>query len=203
MTTLEAITQAPQSGQKPTAQIVILHGWGANARDLVALAPALGLSDYQLVFPNATFPHPQVPGGRMWYDLQHPDWQGLDESRTTLKQWLLDLATQTEIPLEQTILAGFSQGGAMTLDIGLQLPVKALVIFSGYLHPGLTVTRETLPPIAVIHGTQDQVVPIEAAQKTQQFLENQGANFEYHEFPMGHEIPPVAIATMRKFIQKL
>ncbi|MGK7945619.1 MAG: alpha/beta hydrolase [Microcystaceae cyanobacterium] len=184
--------------------LVALHGWGANAQDLAPLASVFNLPSYQFIFPNAPFAHPQVPGGRAWYALETSDYQGLGESRQMLLDWILSLEKQTGVPLSRTVLSGFSQGGAMVLDVGIDLPVAALCVLSGYLHFKPEAEGEvTIPPILIIHGTQDMVVPVTAAQQARDELMGLGALVDYQEFEMGHEIPPPALAKVQQFLQAL
>lgn len=196
---LEFMTISP-GNQKPNYLLVALHGWGANAEDLSFLASVLNLPDYQFLFPNAPFPHPQVPGGRAWYSLETPQYEGLAESRSLLENWLISLEASTSVPLNKTILVGFSQGGAMTLDVGLRLPLGALCSLSGYLHsqPALEYTST---PVLIIHGRQDQVVPITAAERARNELLRLGVPVEYHEFNMGHEIQPAVLGILQEFIR--
>lgn len=197
---LQSISIPPTTDRKPVALIVALHGWSANARDLTSLAPAFNLPDYQFVFPDAPFNHPQVPGGKMWYDLQGNDSKGLVESRQLLKEFLLSLESSTGVPLSRTILGGFSQGGAMTLDVGLTLSVGGLICLSGYLHSISPVVGSVLPPVLIVHGTQDRVVPVTAAIRARDSFTAWGASVQYHEFPMGHEIQPEVVDLMRSFV---
>ena len=197
---LKSISIAPTTDRKPVAVIVALHGWGANARDLTSLAPAFNLPDYQFVFPDAPFSHPQVPGGKMWYDLQGNDSKGLVESRQLLKEFLLSLESSTGVSLSNTILGGFSQGGAMTLDVGLTLPLAGLICLSGYLHSMSPVVGSVLPPVLIVHGTEDRVVPVTAAIRARDSFTAWGASVQYHEFPMGHEIQPEVVDVMRSFV---
>jgi phospholipase/carboxylesterase len=197
---LKSISIPPTTDRKPVAVIVALHGWGANAHDLTSLAPAFNLPDYQFVFPDAPLNHPQVPGGKMWYDLQGNDSKGLVESRQLLKEFLLSLESSTRVPLSNTILGGFSQGGAMTLDVGLTLPLAGLICLSGYLHSMSPVAGSALPPVLIVHGTQDRVVPVSAAIRARDSFTAWGASVQYHEFPMGHEIQPEVVDVMRSFV---
>jgi phospholipase/carboxylesterase len=196
--TLQYIIIPPKNEQPADKLLVMLHGWGANLYDLAPLANVLDLPNYQCIFPNATFAHPQIPGGRAWYSLETEDYQGLSESRETLKNWLIGLEKETKIPLEKTILAGFSQGGAMTLDVGLELPLAGICSLSGYLHS--SPKPKTNPPVLIIHGKQDQVVPIQAAQNAKIQLTKLSLNIKYQEYNMGHEIIPEAINLLRNFI---
>jgi phospholipase/carboxylesterase len=198
--TLDAISLSPENEEKPTNLLVMLHGWGANLQDLAPLAQMLNLPGFEYVFPNAPFPHPQVPGGRAWYALETSEYHGLSESREILFDWLQSLESKTGIPLQKTILAGFSQGGAMTLDLGLSLPVAALCSLSGYLHFDPHQKDVFLPPTLIVHGKLDPVVPLEAAQTARDELRAIGLPIEYHELDMGHEISPSVIELIKKFI---
>lgn len=196
-------TSIPAVESAKAGVIVALHGWGANSNDLVSLSPEVNLPGYQFVFPEAPFPHPQVPGGKMWYDLQDTNKSGLAESRQMLSEFLRSLPESTGIPLSQTVLLGFSQGGAMTLDVGLSLPLAGLVSLSGYLHAIVTKPNQPISPILIVHGRQDQVVPLMAAQTARDTLLSLGAKVKYTEYDMGHEIKPNAIEQIQKFILSL
>jgi phospholipase/carboxylesterase len=206
---LQAISLTPPN-QPADQLLVLLHGWGANARDVAGLAPYLNLTGYQMLFPDGPFPHPMAPGGRMWYsfpvnyDFRRPhDFEqqaDLQTSRQQLREWLQALPATTGIPLENTILGGFSQGGAMTLDIGLQLPLAGMMVLSGYCHAPLTKAVSDRP-ILIIHGRQDPVVPLEKAQTTQSELTALGMTVTYHEFDMGHELSLPAMEVAGRFCQ--
>ena len=177
-----------------------LHGWGANAQDVASLVPVLNLPDYHFLLPDAPFSHPQVPGGRMWYDLEREDYKGLAQSQELLARWLKSLESTTGIPLESTILTGFSQGGAMTLDVGLTLPLAGLVCMSGYLHRTPREIEPPLPSVLIVHGRQDTVVPLNAAHRVRDYLMSLGAPMQYKEFDMGHEIRLEVLEAIRDFI---
>ncbi|HEY9629994.1 MAG TPA: alpha/beta hydrolase [Coleofasciculaceae cyanobacterium] len=210
---LNVISVAARSAQ-PQGILVMLHGWGANAQDVAALATYLDLPDYLFLFPEAPFPHPYSPEGRMWYGLpndysffsrpefrQQPE---LQKSRSELMDWLRSLEQTTRIPLSRTVLGGFSQGGAMTLDIGLQMPVAALLVLSGYLHAPLEVNSAApIPPVLIVHGRQDAVVPLRAAQQVRESLTQVGAFVEYYEQEMGHEIQPIVLSRMQSFMEEV
>lgn len=138
MQSLSVINIPPAAVGSPAGLVAILHGWGANGEDLASLVPYLNLPDYQFLVPDAPFPHPYTSIGRMWYAFdQQPSQNGatqLATSQQILKSWLQSLQVETNIPLERTILMGFSQGGAMTLDVGLNLPLAGLIVLSGYMH---------------------------------------------------------------------
>ena len=197
---IEAISAMPSEG-KATHLLVVLHGWGANERDFVPFAKVLNLTGFGYFFPNAPFDHFQVPGGKAWYALENKDFTGLAESRQLLTEWLTSLEASTGVPLERTVLAGFSQGGAMTLDVGLTLPLAALCSFSGYLHyQPQALENKTFPPTLIVHGKQDFVVPVAAAIQARDELTKIGVPVRYQEFEMGHEVLDPAIALFKQFI---
>ncbi|MEB3147623.1 MAG: alpha/beta hydrolase [Sphaerospermopsis sp.] len=202
--TLDFIRISPKTKQKPAALIVTLHGCGANAQDVESLSSYFNLPDCEFLFPNAPYPYPYSPVGRAWYDLRDENmYQGLPESRQLLIDWLQSLESMTGVPLSRTVLSGFSQGGAMTLDVGLTLPLAGLVVMSGYPHPQLAnLQKGNFPPTLIMHGTQDQVVPLSAATKAKAVTEALGVVVEYHEFVMGHEINLEMLEVLRKFVIK-
>lgn len=199
--TLDIITVPPTNGSKPKYQLVALHGWGSNAKDLAALVPSFNLPDCQFIFPNAPFAHPIVPEGFAWYSFDNKEYVGLQQSKQLLQELLQSLEKTTEIPLSRTILTGFSQGGAMTLEVGLNLPLAGLCCLSGYLHflPPIK-ENSSFPPVLIVHGDRDQIVPIQAARSAKDKLTNIGVKVEYGEFEMGHEIQPPVITLIEKFI---
>lgn len=198
---LTFVSVLPENGLPPQHLLVLLHGWGADANDLSPLASILNLPTYQSIFPNAPFPHPQFSWGRAWYALERQDYQGLVECRQMLQAWLLSLEAETGIPLERTILGGFSQGAAMALDVGLSLPVAGLCSLSGYLHFQPQHLPSSPPPIFMVHGQQDMVVPIQAAHQARNELKAIAAQVEYHELAMGHEIPQLVLQLLKTFIE--
>ncbi|MEL6222635.1 MAG: alpha/beta hydrolase [Cyanobacteria bacterium J06627_8] len=206
-----------EPGQPPVGLYIALHGWGANCQDLFGLAPYLKRPDFYMAFPDAPFPHPYNPQGRMWYGLSN-DFTAtginvglgdnveaeLAESRQLLMGWIQDISFKTNIPLTRTILGGFSQGAAMALDLGCRLPFAALMVLSGYAHAPFpsdpTQMPVTLPPILMAHGQHDPVVPIHLAQDVRDSLLQLNAPLQYHELEMGHEISLDLLTLMQTFV---
>lgn len=201
---LDFIRVSPTTKQTPKALIVTLHGWGANAQDVASLIPYINLPDYEFLLPNAPYPYPYADTGRAWYDLRTENmYDGLVESKQLLIDWLQSLETNTGVPLSRTILSGFSQGGAMTLDVGLSLPLAGLVVMSGYPHPSVeTLNPGNFPPTLIMHGTKDEVIPLQAAIKSRDMAKSLGVAVEYHEFEMGHEINLPMLEALRTFVVK-
>lgn len=199
---MQLITIPPANSQAPVGLVVTLHGWGANADDVASLVPHLDLPNYQFVLPNAPYPYPYSDLGRAWYDLRIENiYQGLAESRQLLTDFLLSLEGSYGVPLSRTILSGFSQGGAMTLDVGSKLPLAGLVVMSGYLHPdAINTNKNNCPQTLIMHGRRDEVVPLQAAIKARETVESLGITVQYHEFDTGHEINLQMLDVARKFM---
>jgi phospholipase/carboxylesterase len=196
----------PARTDTPIGSIVVLHGWGANHHDLGDLVPYFNLPEYQFLFPNGIFDHEYSDDGKMWYsfsgagNLNDRSKTQLATSREVLSEWVHSLPDSTGIPLDRTYIAGFSQGGAMTLEIGLDLPVAGLIVMSGYLHPDRAKPDPDAPPVLIVHGRQDDVVPIAAARKSQETLMQLGVDVRYQEFEMGHSIVPEVLQVVREFV---
>ena len=90
----------------------------------------------------------------------------------------------------------------MTLEIGLDLPVAGLIVMSGYLHQNRAKPPQSAPPVLLVHGRQDNVVPISAARKSQATLTQWGIDVQYQEFDMGHSIVPEVLDVVRNFVSK-
>jgi phospholipase/carboxylesterase len=201
--TLDFIRISPNTETTPSAVVVTLHGWGANAQDVESLSSYFSLPNCEFLFPNAPYRHPYSAIGKAWYDLEDENYPGLSESRQMLIDWLQSIESNTGVPLSRTILSGFSQGGAMTLDVGLTLPLAGLVVMSGYPHPQVAnLQKGNFPPTLIMHGRQDQVVPLSAAIKARDISQGLGVKVEYHEFDAGHEINLEMLAILRTFIIK-
>jgi phospholipase/carboxylesterase len=200
------IISVPANTPTPAGTIVLLHGWGANHDDLGELVPYFKLPEYQFLFPNGIFDHEYSETGKMWYSftgagqLTDRSITQLATSRQILSEWIQTLPATTGVPLDRTWIAGFSQGGAMTLDIGLDLPVAGLIVLSGYLHPDCPKPLTTAPPVSIVHGRQDDVVPITAARMSRDRLTQWGVNVQYQEFDMGHSIIPEVLQVVKSFV---
>ena len=186
--------------QQSARRLVLLHGWGADADDLLDLAELLVEPAVSVVALRAPLPHPGG-SGRQWYDLQQPNWPQLPAARTHLRQRLEQLAT--DVPLEQTVLLGFSQGAAMALDVstsGAGLPLAGLISCSGYPHPDWQPGVQTIKKILLTHGEQDQVVPYGASEALQEQLRQGGTETDLISFVGGHTIDSSLFPALRHYL---
>ena len=172
-----------------------MHGWGADADDLLDLGVALVDEKVSVVALRAPQMHP-AGVGRQWYDLQQPQWPGLPAARAELTARINTLA-QT-VPLQNTALLGFSQGAAMALDVASSLALAALVACSGYAHPGWS--PKPAVPILLTHGEQDPVVPFAASAALEEQLHKAGGTVRRLAFPGGHGIDTSVLEPIREFL---
>lgn len=197
------VIQPSEPGDR-TPVIVLLHGRGADASDLVPLQRGLP-ERAALVLPRA--PHPGAQWGYgpgwAWYGYEgedRPEVESFRESQSSLAALLHDLPSVLGYEPGPVALGGFSQGGTMSLGYALRNPgvVPAVVVFSGFLpsHPDVAVSREAVTGTAFWwgHGTRDPAVPHELAVRGRAALRTAGADLEPHDYPMGHGISPQELA---------
>ena len=193
----QAVGEALQSGPKAAAKrLVLLHGWGADADDLVELGRQLCGERRQLVALRAPQPHPGG-SGRQWYDLQNRSWPDLPQARLALRARLEALGRS--LPLEQTVLLGFSQGAAMALDVGSDLALAGIVCCSGYPHPGWQ-AKPAMAQVLLTHGKNDPVVPYAASEELLRLLRLQQARVELIGTAGQHGIDAELLPAIRRFI---
>jgi phospholipase/carboxylesterase len=207
--TLSYVLSVP-SGKADSAEmplVFVLHGRGADANDLADLAPATdGPSGYRFVFPNAPRAFEPAPGmlfGYTWFDGIPPERNSILDSRTRLLRFIDEALVRYPTPVGKVILSGFSQGGMMSLDAGFRTEQKlaGIVVMSGALYEDDLPPLKPLP-VLIIHGTQDDMIPVLAARRARRVLEQRGIEPEYHEFPMGHYVTPESLAVVAEFIRK-
>lgn len=191
----DLLIRGPADAQQ---RLVLLHGWGADADDLLDLGEELAGRRAGVVSLRAPEPHP-CGVGRQWYDLQQPEWPGLAGARQQLKLRLEALAQS--LPLERTVVLGFSQGAAMALDVASDLPVAGVICCSGYPHPGWN-PRAPLPPILLTHGRADPVVPYAASEELQRLWRNAGGDSQLLGFPGEHTIDTALFPDLRCFMEQ-
>ncbi|HVY81567.1 MAG TPA: dienelactone hydrolase family protein, partial [Steroidobacteraceae bacterium] len=191
-----------ETGKQPTASIIWMHGLGADGHDFEPIVPELVRPDeraLRFVFPNAPVRPVTINAGyamRAWYDIigidrhSQQDETGIRASDAIVRG-LIRRENERGIPTERIALAGFSQGGAMSLVTGTRYPEKlaGIMALSCYmlLAPKLEAERSSAnraTPIFMAHGTQDPVVPYQLGVESRQLLEKLGYPVEWHSYPM-------------------
>jgi phospholipase/carboxylesterase len=205
----------------PEIAIIWLHGLGADGNDFVPIVRELdlaGLPAIRFVFPHAKTMPVTINGGyvmRSWYDIlgteltRREDEGGLRASQLAVEA-LIEREKSRGIPASRIILAGFSQGCAMTLQTGLRHPEKlaGMMCLSGYLPLAGLVGAERSEaslstPIFMAHGVQDPVVPFARAEESRKVLESLGYGLEWHTYPMQHTLCLEELQDIAKWIRKV
>lgn len=214
-------TVETETGPNPTHSVIWLHGLGADGHDFEPLVPALRMpatTPTRFVFPHAPVRPVTINGGmamRAWYDILTPALVRVEDEAGILEseQQIIDLIARENargIPSERIILAGFSQGCAMTLHTGLRYPHKlaGLIALSGYLPlmdraaPHWQASNQDTP-IFMGHGTHDPVVTIDRGQSTHELLRSHGYTVQWHTYPMPHSVCPEEVSDIAHFLHGL
>ena len=210
-----------ETAPNPEIAVIWLHGLGADGNDFVPMVQELdlsGLPGIRFVFPHAKTMPVTINGGyvmRSWYDIvatdltRREDEGGLRASQRDVEALIAREKTRG-IPASRIILAGFSQGCAMTLQAGMRHPetLAGMLCLSGYLplasSAGAERTEQSLAtPIFMAHGRQDTVVPFARAQESFEVLKKLGYQVEWHEYPMQHSLCLEEVQDISKWIRKV
>jgi len=210
-----------ETAPNPTIAVVWLHGLGADGNDFVPLVRELdltGLPGVRFVFPHANTMPVTINGGyvmRSWYDIvatdltRREDEGGLRASQLQVEA-LIAREKARGIPASRIILAGFSQGCAMTLQTGLRHPEKlaGMLCLSGYLPLSSVAGAERSEaslgtPIFMAHGVQDPVVPFARAEESRKVVEALGYQVEWHAYPMQHTLCLEEVQDISAWIRKV
>ena len=183
----------------PEGALVLLHGRGADERDLFPLLDLLD-PDRRLLGATARGPLSLPPGGAHWYIVRrvgYPDPETFNATYPELAAWLDGMLAEHGIPPERTVLGGFSQGSVMSYALGLgpDRPRPAgIMALSGFLPTvegfDLDLARARDLPVAIGHGTHDPVISVEFGRDARDRLTAAGADVTYRESPMPHTIDP-------------
>lgn len=213
--------QTGNKGDSPVATILIMHGLGADGRDFLPIAEQLDLSSIgpvRFLFPNA----PQIPvtinGGYVmpaWYDLlgadlvKREDEGGLRESQSAIEA-LIARENSRGMPSNRIVVAGFSQGCAMSLMVGLRHAetLAGILGMSGYLPLADKTAAERSEaslktPIFLAHGTRDGVVPLARATASRDALKALGYSIEWHDYAMEHSVCPQEIVDIEGWLLRV
>ena len=211
-----------ETAPNPHASFIILHGLGADGNDFVSFVDELDLKSVgpvRFVFPNAPTRPVTLNGGyvmRAWYDIfgldtkeRREDEAGLRESQA-LVEALIAQEKARGVAANRIVLAGFSQGCAMTLMTGLRHDERlaGLVGLSGYLPLAAKAEAERHAanrdlPIFLAHGTVDPVIPVARARDSRDALVTMGHEVEWHEYPMPHSVCAQEIVDLQRWLLRV
>ena len=201
----------PAEGE-PDGALVLLHGRGADEQDLLPLLDALD-PGHRLVGVTPRGPLSLPPGGAHWYivrSIGFPDSATFHATYGQLTAWFDGLPARTGVPIERTVIGGFSQGGviayALALAEGRPLPA-GLIALSSFMPTveGLTLNLHNIErfPVAIGHGTHDPIIGVEWGRKAHETLGRAGADVIYRESPMPHAVDPGFLAELRPWLARL
>jgi phospholipase/carboxylesterase len=195
----------------PQGALVLSHGRGADELDLLPLADLLD-PEQRLVGLLPRGPLALPPGGAHWYivrEIGYPDEETFTETFREASAWLDAALEEAGVPIERTVLGGFSQGAVMSYSLGLAAtrPRPAgIIAMSGFIPhvDGFELDLESAAglPVSISHGTYDPVIGVEFGQDARDRLREAGADVHYREDPVAHQIAPAALTQARAVLQR-
>lgn len=217
----------PAASGKARQAVILLHGYGADGNDLIGLAPHLAqaLPDAAFYAPHAPFPCEMAPFGRQWFSLSAYDpnllrrqpatmqpayaamLQGARTAAPEIEAFIEEVKTRESLTENKEVaFVGFSQGTMMSLHVALRLAasVAGVVGFSGALLGDTTLAGEirARPPVLLIHGKADTVVPVEAMTLAEAALKGLGVPVHSHRRPLlDHGIDEVGLGLAQDFLR--
>ncbi len=210
-----------ETGANPTGTVIWMHGLGADGHDFEPIVPELvrpGERALRFVFPHAPVRPITLNRGypmRAWYDIISierngtQDESGIRASAATVEK-LIRRENERGIPSNRIVLAGFSQGGAMTLYSGTRYSqqLAGMLALSCYMLLETTFSAERTAanhatPIFMGHGIQDPMVSLRLGEETRQMLEREGYSVEWHAYPMPHSVCPQEVADIAAWLRRV
>lgn len=209
------------TGADPRLAVIWLHGLGADGHDFDPIVPELGAAvatPLRFMFPHAPTQPVTINGGmvmRAWYDITAMDLStgvdadGINRSSDHLRR-LVRAAIDSGFPPERIVLAGFSQGGVIALQTGLQYPdrLAGIIALSTYIALPATIQESASEanrnvPIFMAHGRYDPVIPCSLGEQSRDFLVQAGYPVQWHEYPMEHSVYPDEIRALADWLSEI
>ncbi len=204
-----------ETGPDPDSAVIWLHGLGADGHDFEPIVPELELArPVRFVFPHAPIRPVTINQGmrmRAWYDILQLGGGPEDEAGLRASQKLTEeLIREQGLPANRIVLAGFSQGGAIVLLTGLRYPERlaGVMALSSYLPLAGTLAAERSEPnretpILMAHGRYDDLIPLQRAQASRDYLQKLGYAVEWHDYPMPHSVCAPEVADISSFLARV
>lgn len=204
---------SPLSGAKPNALVVLIHGYGSNGDDLIGLAAMIQpeLPNAAFVAPNAPSQIPRMVAAHQWWPIETFSMAeraaGAAEAAPSLDAFIMHELERLSLTSDRLLLVGFSQGTMMALHVGLRRPdpVAGIVGISGMLvaPDRLNTEIRSRPPVLLIHGTEDDVVPFRSMDLAATALTANGVPVETHVSPgVGHSIGQDGLVAATQFAKR-
>ncbi len=205
---------APLTGSKADALVVLVHGYGSNGDDLISLARAIqqALPAAAFVAPNAPSQLPQMAAAYQWWPIETFSMaeraHGAAAAAPGLDAFLTLELEKAEVTSDRLLLVGFSQGTMMALHVGLRRaqPVAGIVGISGMLVAPELLEEEmrTRPPVLLIHGTEDDVVPFRSMDLAERTLSAAGVEVATHVSEgVGHGVEHDGLVATVNFARRI
>lgn len=199
------------SGEGPHPTLIALHGWGANALDLLGLAPHLSDGRFLVLCPQGEVTVPIAPqlSGYGWFPITMgapPDPASVERALDSLEVFIEQAIDRYPVDRERLALLGFSQGGVMAYSLTLRAPERftALAALSSWLPPQLAEQGQPGAldrlPVLVQHGTRDELIEVARGRASVEALRELKAAVVYREYEMGHEISSASLTDLSGFL---
>jgi phospholipase/carboxylesterase len=202
------------AGEGPHPTVLLLHGWGASAHDLIGLAPVLHGGRALVLCPQGPLAMQVGPGmlGYGWFPLvpgRPPDPEAIESARAGIESFLDAALARYPVDPARLVIAGFSQGGFLAYQIALRAPARfaGLMALSSWLPKEVADAIERQPahaelPALIVHGSDDPMIPIARAYASRDALLGLGVPVMFREYPMGHEIRPEALREIVRWLDE-
>ncbi|MDG2484593.1 MAG: phospholipase [Flavobacteriaceae bacterium] len=201
----------PSLIKKNAPLLVLLHGYGSDESDLFSFANEL---PNELFILSLRAPHKLQPYGNAWYainfDAQQNKWNDIEQAQEAMKiiiSCIEQACTQYDLDKNNVSLLGFSQGCILSMALAINHPelIKNVIGLSGYLCEEFIDEDRTKKDFSHLdfycsHGSSDQVIPVDWARETPNFLTEKGIKHTYSEFPVGHGVAPQNFFEFRKWL---
>jgi len=193
--------------------VIMCHGYGSDENDLFSFASEL---PEELFIISLKAPYPMQPFGNAWYainfDADQGKWSDNEQARSSrdlIAEFIKQACTYYPVDAKNVTLLGFSQGTILSLSVALSYPnlVKNVIGLSGYINTDILVkdfNNQDFSHLSIYasHGSVDQVIPVEWAQRTPKFLEMLEIDHVYKEYPVGHGVAPQNFYDLKNWLKE-
>jgi len=201
------------AGEGPHPTMLALHGWGANALDLLGLAPHIAGGRFRLICPQGPLQTPIGPGmiGYGWFPLRmggETDVGAIITAREQLREFLDVCMERYDIDARKLVLLGFSQGGGMAYSLGLSQPERfvAMCVLSSWLREEMLAQFEVGEGVNALstlvqHGARDELIELARAEHSIELLKKLEVPVDYKQYNMGHEINSQSLGDLSSWLE--